>query len=73
MTRPLRRLLWSLRRRLARRAIVEANGWFNPALRSLAAGERAVCNWDEDALTMAVEAARDCLASEGVPEIDTLL
>lgn len=61
------------RLRLARRAIVEANAWFNPGLRSHAAGERAICNWDEDALTMAVEAARDCLASEGMPEVDTLL
>jgi 3-hydroxy-3-methylglutaryl CoA synthase len=60
------------RRRLARRAIVEANGWFNPGLRSLAEGERAICNWDEDALTMAVEAARDCLSGAGLPEIDTL-
>lgn len=24
-------------------------------------GARAICNWDEDALTLAVEAARDCL------------
>jgi len=48
--------------RLARRAIVEANAWFNPGLRSHAAGQRAICNWDEDALTMAVEAARDCLS-----------
>ncbi|MCC6609688.1 MAG: hydroxymethylglutaryl-CoA synthase family protein [Burkholderiales bacterium] len=61
------------RLRLARRAIVEANAWFNPGLKSHAAGARAICNWDEDAMTMAVEAARDCLASDGVPEIDTLL
>jgi len=60
------------RLRLSRRAAVEANAWFNPGLRSLAAGERAICNWDEDALTMAVEAARDCLSSEGVPGLDTL-
>jgi len=49
------------RRRLSRRSIVDANKWFNPALASMAKGERAVCNWDEDALTMAVEATRDCL------------
>lgn len=49
------------RRRLARQAVADANAWFNPALRGLAAGERSMCNWDEDALTMAVEAARDCL------------
>ena len=60
------------RLRLSRRAIVEANAWFNPGLRSHAEGERAICNWDEDALTMAVEAARDCLSGADVPEIDTL-
>ena len=50
------------RLRLARDAIAEANAWFNPALKSLGKGERSMCNWDEDAVTMAVEAARDCLA-----------
>jgi 3-hydroxy-3-methylglutaryl CoA synthase len=49
------------RLRLQRQSILAANGWFNPALKALAKGERAICNWDEDALTMAVEAARDCL------------
>src|SRR5262245_43066916 len=50
------------RLRLARRAIAEANAWFNPALKSQGKGERAICNWDEDAVTMAVEAARDALS-----------
>lgn len=50
------------RLRLQRRAIAEANGWLNPALKALARGERAICNWDEDPITMAVEAARDALA-----------
>ena len=49
------------RLRLARRAIAEAHGWLNPALRSQGRGERAICNWDEDPVTMAVEAARDAL------------
>jgi 3-hydroxy-3-methylglutaryl CoA synthase len=26
-----------------------------------AKGERSICNWDEDAVTMAIEASRDCL------------
>ena len=47
--------------RLSRQAVVQANAWFNDSIRSLAKGERSMCNWDEDALTMAVEAARDCL------------
>ena len=38
--------------RLQRKAIAEANSWFNPGLRSLGQGERSICNWDEDAITM---------------------
>jgi len=49
------------RLRLSRAAVAEANAWFNPALRGLGKGERSICNWDEDAVTMAVEACRDCL------------
>ena len=49
------------RRRLQRAAIHAANKWFAPGLGGLAKGERAVANWDEDSVTMAVEAARDCL------------
>jgi hydroxymethylglutaryl-CoA synthase len=49
-------------RRLSRRAITEANQWFNPALKAQAKGERAMAGWDEDSVTMAVEAARDALA-----------
>ncbi len=48
-------------RRLQRKAIADMHGWFAPALRSQAKGERAFCNWDEDPVTMAVEAARDAL------------
>lgn len=50
------------RLRLSRKAIVDANGWFNAGLRAYAKAERAICSWDEDSLTMAVEAARDALA-----------
>ena len=49
------------RLRLQRKAVVQANSWFNPGLKAYAKGERAMCNWDEDSLTMAVEASRDCL------------
>ena len=48
--------------RLSRQSIVDANSWFNPALKGLAKGERSMANWDEDSVTMAVEAARDCLS-----------
>jgi len=57
------------RLRLERKAIVEANGWFNPALRAYAKGERSMANWDEDSLTMAVAAARDC---PGVAELSSV-
>ncbi len=50
------------RLRLQRKAIAAANTWFNPGLRGQAKGERAIANWDEDPITMSVEAARDCLA-----------
>ncbi len=48
--------------RLARKAIFAANAWANPALKGLAQGARSMCNWDEDSVTMGVEAARRCLA-----------
>jgi len=51
------------RRRLPRAAIYAAVGWFNPSLKGLARGERAMACWDEDAITLAVEAARDCLGN----------
>jgi 3-hydroxy-3-methylglutaryl CoA synthase len=47
------------RLRLDRRAIVQSNAWYQPGLK--AKGHRAMGNWDEDSLTMAVEAARDAL------------
>ena len=50
------------RLRLQRAAMAAAVDWYNPALGGLARGERAMANWDEDAITMAVEAARDALA-----------
>lgn len=55
------------RKRLQRQAVVEANAWFNPALKAYSKGERAMCNWDEDSVTMAVEASRDCLGG-AMPE-----
>lgn len=48
--------------RLRRSAIAAANAWANPGLKGAAKGERAICAWDEDVITMSVEAARDALA-----------
>ncbi len=49
------------RLRLQRAAVAGAHAWFAPGLRGLGKGERAMASWDEDSITMAVEAARDCL------------
>lgn len=60
------------RLRMQRAAIAEAHKWMAPSLKSQSKGRRAFCSWDEDSVTMAVEAARDALSSDGRPEIDTL-
>ena len=60
------------RARLNKKAIADANAWFDSSLNSLAKGERAMCNWDEDAITMAVEAATNCLVSQKDAEIKSL-
>jgi len=49
------------RLRLQRKAVVAAHQWYAPGLAGLGKGERASANWDEDTLTMALEAARDGL------------
>lgn len=49
------------RLRLQRQAIAAAHHWFAPGLKGLAKGERAMASWDEDPITLAVEAGRDCL------------
>jgi 3-hydroxy-3-methylglutaryl CoA synthase len=51
------------RLRLARGAIAAAHAWMAPSLKGLAKGERSFASWDEDSITMGVEAARDCLGA----------
>jgi 3-hydroxy-3-methylglutaryl CoA synthase len=53
------------RRRMPRAAIAAAHAWALPALKNLAKGEKSMCGWDEDVITMAVEAGRDCLRGQG--------
>jgi 3-hydroxy-3-methylglutaryl CoA synthase/NAD(P)-dependent dehydrogenase (short-subunit alcohol dehydrogenase family)/putative sterol carrier protein len=60
------------RLRLDRMAIFQAMGWFAPALMMVAQGERSMCNWDEDAITMAVAASRDCLRGQNKQKLDAL-
>jgi len=49
------------RLRLSRESIAKANAWVDPSLIAYARSERAVCDVDEDSVTMGMEAARDCL------------
>jgi 3-hydroxy-3-methylglutaryl CoA synthase/NAD(P)-dependent dehydrogenase (short-subunit alcohol dehydrogenase family)/putative sterol carrier protein len=58
------------RLRLNRMSIYQNMGWFAPAVVLVAQGERSFCNWDEDALSMAVEASRDCLKGMDRSQID---
>jgi 3-hydroxy-3-methylglutaryl CoA synthase/uncharacterized OB-fold protein len=59
--------------RLRRSAIAAANGWMNPALKAQSKGERAFASWDEDAVTMAVEAARDALTAHQRDQISGVI
>jgi len=49
------------RLRLERSEMLAQHRWMAPGLRSLAKGRRAVASWDEDSITMAVEAARQLM------------
>ncbi|MCG8440660.1 MAG: zinc ribbon domain-containing protein [Caulobacterales bacterium] len=49
------------RKRMSRHALFDAIGWAQPSLKKFAKGARAFAAWDEDAITMAVEAARAAL------------
>lgn len=60
------------RARLRKQVMADANAWFDAGLKSLAKGERSICNWDEDTITMAVEAAQDCLSALNDKTIDSL-
>jgi len=55
--------------RMDRKVISSAMGWFNPAGLP---GEKAVANYDEDSVTMAVAAAVDCLHNFERDKIDGL-
>lgn len=48
------------RLRLSRQAAAQANAWYAPHFAGRK-GTRAFANWDEDSITLAVAAARDCL------------
>ncbi|MDR7093116.1 hydroxymethylglutaryl-CoA synthase family protein [Hydrogenophaga laconesensis] len=50
------------RLRLSRQAVAQANAWYAPQFAGRK-GTRSMTNWDEDSITMAVAAARDCLGA----------
>lgn len=58
------------RYRIDRRLIYKAMGWLNPA--TFLPGEKAVADFDEDSLTMAVAAATDCLGDIDRNKIDAV-
>jgi 3-hydroxy-3-methylglutaryl CoA synthase/NAD(P)-dependent dehydrogenase (short-subunit alcohol dehydrogenase family)/putative sterol carrier protein len=60
------------RLRLNRMSIVQNMGWFAPAIMMVAQGERSMCNWDEDSITMAVAASRDCIIGKDKQALDGL-
>jgi 3-hydroxy-3-methylglutaryl CoA synthase len=49
------------RLRMDRASIAAAHAWALPGLRGAGKGERAFCSWDEDSITMSVDAVRSCL------------
>lgn len=59
------------RLRMSRKAIADGVKWANPSLAGLGKGHRTTSTPDEDSLTMAIEAARTCLAgtSEAMPQV----
>jgi len=57
------------RYRISRKTISSAMGWLNPM--SLP-GKKAIANYDEDSLTMAVAASMDCLKGTSREKIDAL-
>lgn len=60
------------RLRIDRAHIAVAHKWAVPGLRSQAKGSRAFTSWDEDAITMAVEAARDAIGPGDASKIDAV-
>src|SRR5271154_5322849 len=60
------------RLRMDRAAIAAAHSWSLPALKGLGKGERSFCSWDEDSITMAVDAVRTCVHAGAKSRIGSL-
>jgi hydroxymethylglutaryl-CoA synthase len=61
------------RLRLDRAAVATGHRWMAPGLKALARGTRSMSNWDEDALTMAVEACRSALTTGAAHSVDGIV
>lgn len=60
------------RLRMDRASIAAAHAWAMPGLRSAGKGERSFCSWDEDTITMSVDAVRSCLRSPASDAVRSL-
>ena len=61
------------RLRLSKKTVAQANSWLAPNLVGKGKGTRSMANWDEDSVTMAVEAVRRILGNDDDrSHVDTL-
>lgn len=60
------------RLRLERSEIFAQHRWMAPGLKGLAKGQRAIANWDEDSVTMAVEATRSLALKNQLTDVNSL-
>jgi 3-hydroxy-3-methylglutaryl CoA synthase len=60
------------RLRMDRASIASAHAWAFPSLKSSGKGERAFCSWDEDSITMSVDAVRACLRTKIATSVRSL-
>jgi 3-hydroxy-3-methylglutaryl CoA synthase len=60
------------RLRMDRASIAAAHAWAMPSLRGMGKGERSFCSWDEDSITMSVDAVRACLRGAAPGRIGSL-
>ncbi|HQI02616.1 MAG TPA: OB-fold domain-containing protein [Deltaproteobacteria bacterium] len=58
------------RYRLSRMTIIQNMAWYFPVIMAVAGGEKAVANWDEDAISMAVAASYNCMAGKNRKALD---
>jgi len=58
------------RYRISRMTIIQNMAWYFPVIMAVAGGEKAIANWDEDAVSMAVAAAYDCMAFKDRKKVD---